>query len=329
MMIAVRYLYLLALSTLIIVLSACARHGGAIETWSYPVARGAHWTSAWIPFAWDSLVSGDRIFPRASMSVPATIGGSSRRYLLQLDLGSNVSFLDGMTVARIPELAARLAGAKAWYIVWNHEKVFNDLPIRLGDSVDLRANYLTLQSNLGYAEDEEIDTAAPLPIGTLGADLVRGKVIVIDYPRQRFRIADTIPADLHAQFSNIEITPDGFAVIPFTIGDTTYRALFDTGSSLFALMTTPSGMQRIARGGMADTLKINAFGNTLDLVGRPVAGELRFAGQSFSDLRVYARADADNERFFRGQKIDAITGNALFWDHVIVIDFRNGRFGMQ
>lgn len=60
-------------------------------------------------------------------------------------------------------------------------------------------------------------------------------------------------------------------------------------------------------------------------MGRPLKDSFKLGGQSFAETLVYAdyRKEARTERF------DAIAGNALFWNRIVVIDFKNKKFGLK
>jgi hypothetical protein len=57
--------------------------------------------------------------------------------------------------------------------------------------------------------------------------------------------------------------------------------------------------------------------------------ELRVGSASFGNMRLYADGGNTQDGFYAGEAIDAITGNALLWDKIVVIDYRNGKFGMR
>ncbi len=74
-----------------------------------------------------------------------------------------------------------------------------------------------------------------------------------------------------------------------------------------------------------DTLKINAWGKPITMIGRPLNNSIILAGITFNNIKVYA----DYRHEMRTDKFDAITGNVLFWDKTIMIDFKNRKFGVK
>lgn len=59
--------------------------------------------------------------------------------------------------------------------------------------------------------------------------------------------------------------------------------------------------------------------------GRPLTATFRLGGQDFSGTTIYAdyRPEAKTGHY------DALAGNALFWDKMIIIDFKYKRFGVK
>jgi hypothetical protein len=298
--------------------------------------RGAPWRStthdsSWIPFTWEGDSLGTRYHERAAIDVPVRIAGVPRSFTCQLDLGSNVSLLYGNPlrpfIERYPALHDRLEREKAWFIVWNHDHAFRDLPLMLGP-VPVRAASIRLMEDYGAPPIDEESDNDTIPIGTLGADLVKGKIIIIDYPGRRLRILDTMPRDLDVEMVDIRISRNGFAVLPLRVGDSTWQVLFDTGSSIFQILTLAANTAKFSDGTPVDTVIISSWGRRHDVIGRRARGSIGIAGSRFDDVRVYSDSREGEESFYRAEGIDAITGNALFWERVIVIDYARGKFGI-
>ena len=316
----------LLLITSLVALS-CASRSGNGTPWRSLAPAG---DSAWIPFTWQGDSLGGRYYEHAAIGVPVRIDGVPRELACQLDLGSNVSLLYENPLApyieRVPSLGDRLGREKAWFILWNNDRAFHDLPLRLGP-VPMRAASIRLMKDYGATADDE-DTTAPLWIGTLGVDLVAGRTIVIDYPGRRFRILDSIPPGLAIDPVDIGISRNGFAILPLRVGESIVQTLFDTGSSLFKLLTLASEATKISGAPPVDTIRISSWGKLHDVVGRPVRGRVGIAGHDFEGVEVYGDAREDQESFYRTEGIGAITGNALFQDQVIVIDYAHRKFGI-
>ena len=83
---------------------------------------------------------------------------------------------------------------------------------------------------------DSINTKTAKDIGTIAPDLFENKVLIIDYPNKRICIATVIPKQFQkAQFRPYKIK-DGRIKIPITINGKDEDVMFDTGSSLFALI---------------------------------------------------------------------------------------------
>ncbi len=64
---------------------------------------------------------------------------------------------------------------------------------------------------------------------------------------------------------------------------------------------------------------------TITMIGRPINDSFILAGHTFYPAKIYA----DYRKEYKTDKYDAITGNILFWDKTIIIDFKNKKFGIK
>ena len=101
--------------------------------------------------------------------------------------------------------------------------------------------------------------------------------------------------------------------------------MFDNGSSIFSLIMSDDKINNFSTAASTDTITISSWGRIHNVIGRPLNQEFELAGHTFSNTMVYA----DYRQDYRTDIYDAITGNALFWDKTIIIDFKNQRFGMK
>ena len=62
-----------------------------------------------------------------------------------------------------------------------------------------------------------------------------------------------------------------------------------------------------------------------NVIGRLMKDSFELAGQTFSGINIYA----DYRKEARTINYDAVAGNALFWNNVVVIDFKNKKFGIK
>ncbi|HVF95673.1 MAG TPA: hypothetical protein VM871_00045, partial [Flavisolibacter sp.] len=163
-----------------------------------------------------------------------------------------------------------------------------------------------------------------LHLGTVGTDMFQNRVLIIDYPRNRFAICDSVPLRFSTSFVPFELDRLRRVILPMQVGGKTFRILFDNGSSMFPLITPRGNISRFSTEVETDSFRIRSWGQAHWVKGRTLKEPFRLAGQTFAGTTIYA-----DGREYNLSAFDGIAGNALFWNKTLVIDFRNKRFGVK
>jgi hypothetical protein len=313
-------------------LLATGTHGQSPRTigqWNIQPARPTPSALSWAPFTWAGDRMGSRYVEKAAMLIPAKVDGLPYDFVFQLDLGANVTILNGNAltgiVAQHPAFNRTKTHRNHLFKFWQSTTAFADLSLTFGaTTATTRSCYV--KRNYGEKPSlSGLNAGRPIRLGSIGADLFQNRILVIDYPHRRFAICDTLPADLHPAFTNIALLADGRVILPLRLANKSYKVLFDTGSSVFSLLTRADKVNMFSTAAPTDTLPVRSWGITHEVIGRPVKGAFELAGQRFSDVTVYA----DFRPAPPDTGYDAITGNALFWDKTIIIDFKRKEFGVK
>lgn len=297
--------------------------------WSIENIRPGNSEISWAPFVWSNDTISEKYFEKSAMHIPCKIEGLPFTFTFQFDLGANVSGLYENNVSsfykKYPDLENRFDRLRSPLQFWTNKRAFKDLHISFAN-YKLSNKWSYFYND--YGEKFYIDSSTPkdtFPIGTIGADLFENKTLIIDYPNQRFAICDTIPNLYNMVFSNIELDEVGRVLLPMSIKGKNYKILFDNGSSLFPLIVTDDKINSFSTLSNTDTLKVNSWGVYHNIIGRFMTDSFQLAGLSFVNTKVYA--DFRSEQ--RTNQHDGTTGNFLFWDKTIIIDFRNKKFGVK
>ena len=252
------------------------------------------------------------------MLIPLKIEGLPYDFLFQFDLGSNLTLLKGNTLKTIL--------AKHPDFDRMHKQVeFKDLTLLFGTTKVTSKHCRVMQNQGVQLATSSLTDNLPIRLGTIGADIFQNKILVIDYPNQRFAICDTLPDSLQATFTKITLDEIGRVMLPMRLNGKNYKVMFDNGSSMFALIMSDDKINNFSTAASTDTITISSWGKIHNVIGRPLKQEFQLAGQTFSNITVYA----DYRQASRTDTYDAITGNALFWNKTGVIDFKNQRFGVK
>ena len=176
---------------------------------------------------------------------------------------------------------------------------------------------------------DSVTTKTPKHIGTIAPDLFQDQVLIIDYPNNRICLSEELPSE----YSNLDfqdlILESGRIMLPFNINERREMLMFDTGSSMFSLLTTKNNAEPISDGIIADLLSVNSWGSELPVYGSKITTDVKFGGKSFPAALVYY---VDNPQFDAGFKqigIWGITGNACFANNTMIIDYRNKKVAIK
>jgi len=301
--------------------------------WTIEKKSAADTSMQWIPFLWTSDSLGNRYFERTGMNIPAKIAGLPYDLNFQFDLGDIHTEIYENTLNSLyalnPGSERKVRKLKSFLQFWNHNKSYRNITIEAGGYLFKSAN---CRVNPGYGNEvskDSISMKRPVHLGSIGIDLFKDKVLVIDYPEQRFAILDTIPAGYNINMVPVKLTNTGMLLLPMKLGGRTFDCLFDNGSSIFQLIGSSTRISDYSKEKDNDSLPVSSWGVIHNMTGRRIPGALEIGGQKFYDTEIYA----DHRKEVQEKKSTDIpylvTGNALFWNRTIIIDFRNKRFGVK
>lgn len=267
-------------------------------------------------FEW---VQAEGISDKAGILVPARIGGKSAR--LQLDTGSQSTLLyAGAATQRGLEVHADEKSGRTLTRPLDLEVI--------GTSIAGRE--LLVEPDMG-----EVD-----PAGTLGLDLLVGRVSVIDFPGERFCLLDEDDPRTRELLAATDFAPaalrDRKLFINATIGDQTLDGIFfDSGSSAFSLVVDLDLWRRLTgRQGSEEsntTWVVPSWGESLTLVGAPALAPMAVGGAAVDRPMVFYQPAAPETFAQWGFPVQGLIGSVPFLDRIVVLDLRPGavRFGLM
>lgn len=152
--------------------------------------------------------------------------------------------------------------------------------------------------------------------------------MIIDYPHRRLCVTDKVPAAyLKAAFQPFKLKA-GRIKIPLRIDGQQEDLLFDTGSSLFALLTTRQRAEAATIGAVQDSIKISSWGKYHYVYGRRPKDSIYFGDKQLASALVFADNVHKFDKFYAEENIWGITGNAYFLRNTVIIDYKNHLFGV-
>lgn len=279
---------------------------------------------ATIPFAWRADTTARPVLNHAWLLVPVKLAGCSRTCYLQFDTGAPTSVL----------YAHPLAALRAQYpatrpMLEPLADSVRNVEFVLGQA-QVKASRLRL---LDYgAHQLPADTTQPFVVGTLGADVLEGRVLVLDYARQRFSLLARTPDSLaqRAAFAPLEFKSRR-VLLSAAMQGTTRQFMFDSGSSAFALLTSQNEWQELAQPAAKDrTTPVNSWGKTLYAHTMPTAATLQFGAATLPlETVTYIEGTNWSQRLLmRFSGMSGMLGNEPFHARTLILDTPGGRFGV-
>lgn len=272
-------------------------------------------------FEWAQSRFGDRLEPHSALLVPVVIEGSPKTLYMQFDLGTPSTVLKAN---KLKSLQDRLGG---WPTVTEGDAAF-------ASKVEFRVGNLTLSSDRikvrKVGETSAIDWDNPQAIdviGTIGSDLLDGRVLVIDYANKDLFLGDHVPEGVALSSAMSPFTFKERRVIlqDVAIDGKKTQLMLDTGSSAFALLTDKTSWQRMTSNGAgATTFPVNSWGKTLTAHMAPTKSRIRFGAMEIplgSATYIEGTSFMQN-MLMRATGMGGMTGNKLFVDRALVLDAR-------
>jgi len=171
---------------------------------------------SWANFTWENGYLGDKYFEKTAMLIPCKISGIENPVTFQFDLGCDVSGVYENTLKSIlndnSQYLNRIQKSKTHR---NSNLVLKNLGISFGDYFAENKNSYLFEK---YGEIyETIHANDTIHIGTIGRDLFKNRVLIIDYPNRKFAICKSLPEELNDNLVNIDIDKYGRVILPMKL----------------------------------------------------------------------------------------------------------------
>lgn len=276
------------------------------------------------PFVWQADTTARPAVAHAALLIPVELPGCPRPCLLQFDTGAPSSVLYAHPLAalsaRYPALRQQLRP---------RADTLANVHLRLGGQ-PLLARWLRLLP-MGSHELPP-DEHTPVLIGTLGADLLDGRVVVLDYPRQRLLLCAQVPDSLTRGTSFAPLTFDSRRVLlQARVQGQERHLLFDSGSSAFALLTSKAAWNELRQPGtQATETNVNSWGRqlTAHTAATPAALGLGPATVPLATVTYIKGTTFWQSALMRFSGMGGMLGNAPLTGSVVILDVPGKRFGV-
>lgn len=252
-------------------------------------------------FVWSGDSIGGQYFEKTAILLPVHITNDTNTYYFQFDTGANHSTLYLGTENKIKPVVKET----------------------------------NIQTNIGVLHFDTLSSMSPfienqhLVLGTLGADILQSKMLLIDFQKQLIVYGDSIET---TQFHNYSMqTSFGRPAIDISINGNPYTFLFDTGSSIFEIWTTRRLWKKYrSSNSKIDELKIWSWGELNSVYTSQINHPTNI--YNHSNLQIVNISYNSNRKFqslFKSAKVGGIIGLKPFYNTTIIIDVPAKQFGIK
>jgi hypothetical protein len=258
-----------------------------------------------------------------SFFVKVKLNGIDDSFYMQFDTGASQTVLYGNTLTQLQRKYPSLSISKGA----SGNDIFKNAQLKVG-SINLEADYLKILTDMGR---KEIDSAFNI-IGTIGFDAIIDRKLILDFKEDRLAITNKDKKDLGYSFNDLEgASLDRFPIlIPAIVDGDNVQLWYDTGSSMFSLITAEQKLKELKNASLPDTLCcISVWGKSYNFYRRKLNSEIRIGNLTHKNPDVFATENMNQIANFPNWLVMGITGNQMFLDHVVLVDNKNNYFGIS
>ena len=305
-------------SILISLVFACKNDAKIVEN-KYEVASDT------INFQWQKLKQGGITINHGAILIPVKLEGIDKTFKMQLDLGINHNVIYGDTLTAItsayPELQNNIQHRDGYDVFYNR--------IHFSNHQSAKEDSLLVCENYGKSENlKDFDI-----IGTLGANEIKNKILLIDFKSQQLVITNKLEDWEEDTFS---FTPLSFKnnqlYLDLIAAGNKHSFAYSTQASMFPLATIDAELfKNITEENNTEIKKLKSWGEEISFSGNDISTKIRIADVNLPiNYKKAFFTDAEKvSEALKTENIKGVIGSDLFIDNTIVIDLVNNRFGIK
>jgi len=277
-----------------------------------------------IPFLWKADSVNAKWEPHTAMLIPVKLKHCPALFFMQFDLGSPYSVLYKN------KLAAIQAQYPAAISLQENAGSLLNFSFRAG-AVPVLANEIAVKQFDSSALDWNNKKSMEV-IGTIGADLIDGKTVIIDYPGRQLIISAAIPAKRMKGLTLSSFIYAGKKILlPAKVQGKETLLYFDTGSSMYELLTDKTTCLSLALPGSEFVQsRVRSWDKYLTANSIAANGSIETGGKTIPiqyATFIEGTSTAQVEQM-KKTGIGGMTGNKIFLNYKLVIDTKNKKFGL-
>jgi hypothetical protein len=291
--------------------------------------------SDWINFDWHGETIFGKYYPKVAISIPMKIENLPYNFCGQLDLGATTTMIYENSFKtfseKFPQVLQKLdTTINPYYLNGRKSYFLKNLSFKL-DKTTFQDRNIALIPNFGdEILNDSINTKSQKLIGTIAPDLFQGKILVIDFVHQRLITFDKLPKQFKKANFVTAVIRKGRIKIPIQIGDSIQYVMFDTGNCLGDLLLDKETIKKFTNQNepTENYLDGKSWEQTITFYSKNLSNSVLFNNKNLNIKNaIFSNQDSDVQ-FNQEEKIIGLIGPVLFSKNIIIIDYKNSKFGV-
>ena len=271
---------------------------------------------------WVDDFLGKEKIEKIAFHVPVQIEGLKENLFMQFDSGTQTTLIYGKT---LNELIKSNSTIETFYDLDSLKYIKNPI-VKIAEN-QFTADKLRIATSLG---DTVIDSTKIL-IGTIGFDAFVNRTLILDFKNDKLAITKKSAAELDYNLNYIDNSSvNKFPLlIPAKIGNKKTKLFYDTGSSMFSLITSNERLENMNANKTDSLCCISNWGRQLPVYRKKLNIPIEIGDSSFDNQSIYGSEVLNMVNYIPSWYLFGMTGNRLFNDKIVVIDTKNNAFGIE
>lgn len=265
---------------------------------------------------WKSDSIQDMLFDKAFLFVPIKIEGIEQQLYMQFDTGIPETNLYGITLNEL------LKGNKVLKASYTKDSIqFLNNPTLNMDGIQFKTDKLKMLAR----GTTEIDTSF-IVIGSLGLDAIVGRTLLLDFKNNKIAITEKSINSFGKQLIEVEgASVNQFPLlIPAKIGQKSVRLFYDSGSSMFSLLTSEKRLAALQSESSIEKLCcIGSGGKDYEIFRKQINENIQIGNTIRKAEYVYGFFRLNVMDYLPQSFLYGITGNTMFDNQFLIIDMKN------
>ncbi len=272
---------------------------------------------------WVNDTIGNEVIEKTAFYIPVKIEGIEEQLYMQFDSGNGATVFHGKTLYALLEKYPNIETS----ITKDSVEFVTNSTFLIGN-LKLKAEKIKILNKMGSSK---IDSSF-IKIGTLGFDTFAGQTLILDFKKNKLAITTKSIEQLDANFEIIEnASVDRFPLlIPVKIGEENSRLFYDTGSSMFSLLTSENKLAALHSNQKTDTICcVSSWGKKYPIQRKQISQNIIVGTSIHKGEYVYGFHKLQPVDYLPNWFLFGITGNRIFENQILAIDTKNNKFGVS